>query len=135
MLEPLYQLFSNLHWHFPCCKYQAVTHIKRTGKIKMWPKKTCLIGKSHSSAMCYSSNMWLSFLIKWTQLLAFSADFKIPTNCLTKCLDVLVAFIETNTWLRFLVTGKIWSVKNINIRLHKSYQSFLSLLSTLKSFI
>ena len=44
-LLKLYQPFSNLHWHFPCCKYLALTHknIKNwIQKIKVKPKKNCV---------------------------------------------------------------------------------------------
>ena len=50
-LITLYQPFSNLHRHFPCCKYLAVTHVNiRNGckKQKRDQKELCLIGKTDS---------------------------------------------------------------------------------------
>ena len=72
----------------------------------------------------------------WTQLLVSSEDFKISTDCLAECWKVLATCFETNAWLSFLVIGKhseflkIWSAKK-----HTYKQSFISLLSTLKSLI
>ena len=40
----LYQPLSNLHWHFPWCKYLAVTQVntKKDARNKNWPKKNCV---------------------------------------------------------------------------------------------
>ena len=139
--------FPNLHRHFPCCKYLRVSYsckhkVETKNKI-VAKKELCLIGKTHTSATSYSSNMWLKFKDTeqnfWLPLkrLPRKSSSEISIDCLTKCLKVLVACFETNTCLSFLVIGKhwrflkIWSIKCIHIPLNTSNEN-LELLAELQ---
>ena len=73
-LITLYQPFSNLHWHFPYCNYLAVTQINiKIGykKQKCDQKELYLIGKTHSSATCYSRNIWPLHCVKSVQIRSY----------------------------------------------------------------
>ena len=108
-------------------------HKKMNTKNESVTKKELrFIGKTHSLATCYSSNMLLSFSNTGLSLWIFSEDFMISTDCLTECLKDCTARFEANTRLIF------WSSRNIESFLksvlQKAYMhAYINLMETWNS--
>ena len=129
----MYQPFSRLHWHLPCCKYIAVTHIntKNEDEIKVWLKRNCVWFEKHIACAIaqiklfkhwthslFPLKTWKSQPIVWLSVWKF--------ECL-KCLKQILGWVFWS-WGNIKTFLKIWSVKSIYTRFY-TYNKNLELLA------